>query len=195
MPLSQKILVLWFILLFWAGNVLAQQPAPLINWHADSLLTWSDFKGGVQSDSPFSAYTYYGITYRYTCHERLGKYTVTFTTKSHADPNQCWSKVDKQTPALLSHEQMHFNIAEFFARQLLVAFNNYSYTVNYKDEIKQVYENMAIRHRNMQELYDQQTKHSIHKIMQARWELYIDNILRQPCNLEDALALAPVAGR
>jgi hypothetical protein len=192
MSLSQKILNVWLILLFPAANCLSQS-APRIDWHADSLLTWNDFQGAIDSSSSFSALTYYGTSYQYKCDEHLGKYTIAFTTKSYADPNRCWSKVEKQTPALLKHEQLHFDIAEFFARQLLIAFNSYNYTINYKTEIKQINDDMVAKRNSMQELYDHQTNHSINKIMQARWELYMDNLLKQPLKLEDALALTPVA--
>jgi hypothetical protein len=192
MSLSQKTIYWWAFLIMSATQCLAQ-PAEQINWHADSLLTWNDFKGPIDSGSSFSAYTYYGASYQYKWHEHLGKYTFTFTTKSYALPDKCWSKVDKQTPALLKHEQLHFDITEFFARQLLIALNAHTYSSNYKAEIKQVNDEIVAKRQAMQELYDNQTNHSINKIMQARWELYIDNLLRNPFNLDDAIALAPVS--
>lgn len=191
MSLSLKKACLWLILLMPAAKGFAQSE-PKIYWHADSLLTWNDFKGPIDASSSFSAVTHYGTSYYYQWHQHLGKYTFTFTTKSYVEPNRSWTKVEKQTPELLRHEQLHFDIAEFFARQLLVALNAGAYTTAFEAEIKQVYADVTIKRQAMEELYDSQTNHSRNKLMQAQWEIYVYNLLNNQVTLEDAITHTPV---
>ena len=121
-----------------------------------------------------------------------GSMHFTFATASYMDKSKSWVREGKQTPALLSHEQLHFDISEFFARKLLQALNNYSYTSDYKSEIDQVHQQMADARKAMEEKYDAQTNHSLNKIKQAEWELYVSQLLSKKYTYEEALAKEPV---
>lgn len=47
----------------------------------------------------------------------------------------------------------------------------------------------------MEELYDDETNHSQNKLMQARWELYVDDILSKDYDLSEALAKQPLVSK
>jgi len=103
----------------------------------------------------------------------------------------CLLRDGKQTDALLSHERLHFDISEFFARKLLVALN-YPYTNDYKNEINQVYQQMMDARKVMEETYDAQANHGLNKLKQAEWEIYVSGLLSKDLTYQEALAKEPV---
>ena len=122
--------------------------------------------------------TYCATNYNYNWRLNANKYILSFTTECYFVPSRSWSVKSKQTPELLRHEQVHFDIAEFFTRLLLQTLNKQTYTENYKAEIELVYQDIAKKKQAMQDLYDTQTNHSKNEVIQAQWEQYIASILR-----------------
>jgi hypothetical protein len=156
-------------------------------WSKDSLLTWAEFKAPVDVSSSFDAFTISGITYNYKWHLQNGKYTADFTVTSYFLPGKSWTIADKQTPELLKHEQTHFDISEYFARQLLVAFNSYAFTPQIKEEIVTIYQRIEAERARMETIYDQQTNHSADTKIQNKWNAFIAILLSGNPPLEDTL--------
>ena len=157
------------------------------HWSKDSLLTWSDFKGQMLPSDNLDAFTYTNFNYTYTMETIDGKSKPVFTVDNSFRYDKSWSKPDKQTAALLQHEQGHFDISEYFGRQLLTAFNTYQYTDNIKDERKAIFQKMKTEMAKMHELYDIKTKHSADAKMQAKWNAFIALILAQNVPLDDVI--------
>jgi hypothetical protein len=182
--------ILLFLLIISAPGVFAQnEPKKL--WDKSNPLQWSDFTGPVDASSKHFAHIYCGSNYKYKWVQKDGKYTFTFDVTGNMTPSKSWTKVEKQSPELLRHEQIHFDIAEFFARQMLAAFNSFPYTLDFENEINQIKTKIDEERSAMQLVYDKQTNHFLNKEMQARWELYVADLLSHDYKLEEALLKEP----
>lgn len=85
-------------------------PIPLIKWKPGEKLGWDNFKGGMPRDATKHAETSSTIEALGPCKWETGEYDVQVYAvfsqlNSTTDP-------DKQTPKLLAHEQLHFDIEQ-----------------------------------------------------------------------------------
>ncbi|MFD0750526.1 hypothetical protein ACFQZS_10255 [Mucilaginibacter calamicampi] len=171
-------------------KVIAQDEHKLF-WHKDSLLKWSDFKGPTDASSKFHASTFCEIFSKYNWTVKNNKYIFIFTTGSYLNTSRSWSVKEKQTPELLRHEQLHFNIAELFARRYLQLLNKAVYTSTFKTTIDRINQDNLHTLKVMQDLYDEQTYHSEDKYMQAKWEAYIAKLLNSKGLIDAAMLRGP----
>ena len=86
------------------------------------------------------------------------------------DKSISWCKKQYQSEALLKHEQVHFDIAALYAQKLKEAFENFSYSNDFKNEIVQIFNQKKTEYHLMQQLYDDQTNHSLNILYQKDWE-------------------------
>jgi hypothetical protein len=144
----------------------------LIHWHPDRKLTWADYKGKVQegSDAAASTATYLGIEYNFGRDGFDYKITCSFSkTKS-------WGL--HKTDYILTHEQGHFDIAEIFARKLNKQMGEYKFNpASFKDDLRNIYQSLMAEKDAFQNLYDEETNHSIRKEKQAEWLGKIETLL------------------
>lgn len=169
------------------------QPESRLVWKADRPIQWTDFEGPVDESSEFEANTNSGMNYQWHMDMHAGKMSFKFSVYGFMNKSKSWVRPGKQTDALLKHEQLHFDISEYFARQLLRSFQNYTYTANFRTEIDQLFQQMMQARKTMEETYDAQSNHSRNKIKQAEWELYVAGLLSNNPSLEDAVKNEPVA--
>ncbi|MFZ6663608.1 DUF922 domain-containing protein [Peijinzhouia sedimentorum] len=153
------------------------QSTEMIFWREDLELSWSDFKGEPQLESQYEAMTASGIEYAYEANNRNGKLTFTFKVRAYFNPNTSWLKPSSRTNELLEHEQVHFDISELHARILTKAFDEASFTENFKKEIDTIYQSVIKRRAEMQELYDKETDHSRNAERQKEWIKQVENQL------------------
>jgi hypothetical protein len=144
-----------------------------IQWQADRPLTWKDFKGKPNFKTGYSAITFTSITYDINCQTKDSvSYAITFNLHCLFYPQASWVRTrEHESDDLLSHEQLHFDIAELYTRKLAAAFHSAVFTRNYKEEIDDIYKKNAEEHRLMQVRYDTEVYRSMN--MQLRWQLYI----------------------
>ncbi len=82
------------------------------------------------------------------------------------------SRLDNERESLLNHEQLHFDIAELFARKIrkeifnLKQRNDNLHYIDYKIIYKDLYKD----YRAYQNLYDSETEHSKLVIQQKQWQ-------------------------
>jgi hypothetical protein len=187
-----QIKTLFIILLALTGLKASPQDADKKSWDIANPVQWTDFQGPVDPSSRFAAITHSGMNYTWHRQVTQGQSHFTFTTMSYMDKSKSWVKEGKRTDALLNHERLHFDISEFFAGKLLVAFQDYQYTNDYRNEIDKVHQQMADARKAMEEKYDAQANHGLNKIKQAEWELYVYQLLNKNYTYEEALAKEPV---
>ena len=149
--------------------------AQTIKWAEGDRLTWSDFKGRPNDNSPYFALTQAGITYSYTVNYSDNNYALDFKIGCEFDKRLSWSIKEKQTPTLLQHEQLHFDINELFARKLAAILKAKTYSANYKQEVSEVFAGIIDQIKEMQEKYDIETRHSMNREKQAEWEAVVKN--------------------
>jgi hypothetical protein len=160
-------------------SVLSQSVAPAsdtLYWKTDVKLNWADFQSTAPGGHNFAAYTFTIITMEYEVLERGTQIHPRFTVRSAFQRSKSW--VDRkdplaQTPEILAHEQLHFNISEITARDLRKKLRSKKYTSNYRKEIRGIYE-QAIQHGDdMQKRYDKETRHGLSKEAQQRWSSFV----------------------
>ncbi|UJH92241.1 DUF922 domain-containing Zn-dependent protease [Antarcticibacterium sp. 1MA-6-2] len=86
---------------------------------------------------------------------------------------------------LLSHEQLHFDITELHARKLRKHLSHLSIdqlSKKPKEVLNSFYTKVEKERAAMQLQYDRETKHSLNKEAEAKWQLFVKEELQK---LED----------
>ena len=148
-----------------------------VKWDDNRPLVWSDFKGPVDESKTYSAFTHALCKYSYHWRRTGNTYTVKVKLESYFDEQTSWSRSEKQSDALLKHEQLHFDINELFMRKMMIAFNEKIYTSNYAGELKEIFAQYLKDVQAMQDQYDLETAHSRIRDKQLEWEASIHNQL------------------
>jgi len=152
----------------------------LIGWNAAQKLTWADYKGKPKenSDAAASTATYLGFEFNVRKDGFDYKITCTFSkTKS-------WGL--HKTDYILTHEQGHFDIAEIYARKLNKLMREYKFDKNtFKEDLKTMYQSIALEKDAFQNQYDEETNHSIKREKQVDWLKKISDQLHELAEFSD----------
>jgi hypothetical protein len=148
-----------------------------IQWSAARPLKWDDFLA--RYTSGFEAHADAQIKYHYQKQPVARDYLVNFTVQNVFIPYQSWVKLGSETDTLLKHEQLHFDICELYARKLYIALTKYTYTPNYRNEIRTIATNIFKELKQTQTNYDAETQHFFNKDAQAAWEVLVRRQLAQ----------------
>lgn len=144
---------------------MAQQPGEdLLRWSAGRKLTWQDYKAppNPASNAAATTTTYLSIDYH------IGTDSFSYTIRSWFSRTRSWGR--HKDEHILAHEQGHFDIAEIFARKLQQRMKAYTFNKRtYRKELHKIYTETADEKSAMQQQYDRETQHSIHKEKQAEW--------------------------
>lgn len=149
-----------------------------IHWSADRKLSWQDFKGKPKEESRYSAESSLQISYGLKISNQSGVTEYSFNVDCYFEKNDSWVKTDKKTDALLKHEQLHFDIAEYFSRKLRREFKKSSFTVeNYQSKSTAIFNENFTEYQSYQIAYDEETRHGSLPEEQAQWEERVKNLL------------------
>jgi len=148
-------------------------------------LTWDDFKGDPPpAGSDESAHVFVGAKYgafkMKTKQNADGSFSATSAdvpTYSFIDKTQSGVQAGAKTDALLQHEQYHFDIAEYWAKELAKALNGITGTgataaaaqADCQAKVDAKYQEMDKKCRELQEQYDSETEHGSNAEKQAEW--------------------------
>lgn len=156
----------------------------IISWSANNLIEWSDFKGEIDSTKFGNALTSYKIDIvpdnvmvdEDSNIQEIEKLTVI----ANFYKNHSWTTGTFDNN-LLTHERLHFDIAELYARKIRVRFDSMKkkgearfdvYLGNYKELWQEC--------RLMQKQYDNETNHGVklnkNKEWQKRIKTELDNL-------------------
>lgn len=168
-----KLVCLFLLLVF----CICWQDDNKIIWNADRKLTWDDFIGTPDKSSPMQALTAYRIEYSASGTTKL----VTVVVTAFFKKTDSWLKAGCAKPSLLRHEQIHFDLAELFARKLR---QQLSYCTNLTpenvmDNVKRMCDSSLAVISKTQEQYDKETNHSIIDTAQARWEKMVPEQIKE----------------
>lgn len=107
-----------------------------------------------------------------------------YEVQSYFLPDQSWVKPDIDSPHLLIHEQLHFDITELHARKLRKAMEEFDIesTPNVKPALQAIYKNTEASRANMQKNFDTESRHSLNPEAQIKWQKLIKEELKK---LED----------
>lgn len=152
---------------FFTLGAQAQQTEVL--WTPDLKLSWKDFKGKPDPHSRVAAVTASGISYKFSSLERDGNYEVKYTVDTFFYPKQSWYHPHMCDDIILSHEQLHFDISELFARKMRKIMESTRFTENVKAEVKDIYHQILKELKAFQNKYDEQTNFSRNREAQLHW--------------------------
>jgi hypothetical protein len=131
----------------------------------------SDFTGPAENTIVEQAATYSGIMLGYVEHIEKGETIVDVTVTPYFDVSKSWFKPEGKTPAVLAHEQTHFDITAIKACELAAAIRNAKLTRdNYASVIEQLQKQSSQATGDEEELFDAETKHGIVTDKEAAWE-------------------------
>ncbi len=138
-------------------------------WAPDKRLTWADFKGKIPPAAIPAATTASGISYKYLANLIHHEVDLDFEVNAYFYPNESWYKPEICDNLILSHEQLHFDIAELFARKMRDKLKRTSFSDNVKAEIRKIYKEILQELKDFQELYDWETNFSRNEKKQLEW--------------------------
>ena len=166
-------LLAFFCLFILSG--FAQDTTDKIYWEQDGL-KWADFRGTVNKDSKFDANTNAGLSFAWGLRSENNVIEFNYDVSSYFNPLLSWVKPESDKAYLLKHEQLHFDITELHARKLrkkLSEVNSISLSKDPKAIINRIYQEVENERKNMQLQFDKDSKHSLDKEGEARWQNFV----------------------
>ncbi|WP_299125840.1 DUF922 domain-containing protein [uncultured Winogradskyella sp.] len=159
------------LLLFFVGNNSNEET---MTWNESRKLIWEDFKADPNLESDAVALTASGITFGYSV-KTSGRRIIDFSTsvEAHFYPYKSWYLKEKGNDHILSHEQLHFDITELYARKFREQLKRLKVNQNLKDQMNRLHTAINEALNETQKRYDAQSEHSINSEMQKQWESFI----------------------
>lgn len=165
------------IALLCAGTGYAQDQ---IFWEKGTKLKWSDFKGKPKSDTMKSAMTSSGIKFKVRSADGgEGKMKLIFSISAKFSPQRSWVRPGKESKYLLAHEQIHFDIAELFARRLRKGLTQAYLTNSFQTEFKDVYYSTLQDMEQYKKRFNKATNYSRNKDYHKEWAEKIQKELKE----------------
>ncbi len=168
-----------FLLIYTLAFLSYGQEDQGILWDPEHRLSWSDFKAIPPADSQVAATTASGIAYRFSALEERGEMKVDCTVETYFYPEASWYRPEKANANILSHEQLHFDISELFARRMRKKVAGYRFTSDVKAEMRAIYTETIEEMRDFQKRYDQETNYSRAEEKQREWNHMIAQALKR----------------
>jgi len=172
-----KKLILSTVLLWIVFFGAAQELEESMVWSKDFRLSWNDFKGPIPPDAVPAATTASGISYKYSANLLHHEVELDYTVNAYFYPNESWYKPDSCDELILSHEQLHFDISELFARKMRLILSRTSFTENVKVEVRKIYKEILKELSDFQDKYDWETNFSRNTKAQLEWNARISEAL------------------
>ena len=148
----------------------------IIKWDSNSKLTWADFLG-IEDENVFGyAMTSYKIEVipsevMVDENDKIQNYE-TLNVVANFYKYHSWSI--KSDIELLNHEQLHFDIAEIFARKMRKCFQELQISKESKFSLYiECYNLLWKESREYQKLYDSETRHGLEKEINKQWSIKI----------------------
>jgi len=145
-------------------------------------LSWSDYKGNVNYDSGFIAYTDCKISV--TANNNANKksdihfHIAFYPESSWVDWNVLGKKPHAYADSLFRHELLHFYIGLIAFKKLKMAFQHFRF-IDHQDlsqnrnQITNFLAPYAIMQRDLNSKYDKETHYGTDRFQQHNWEKYI----------------------
>ncbi|CAM4190737.1 DUF922 domain-containing protein [Zobellia roscoffensis] len=160
-------------------SVVSSQEEEVILWNADRKLQWSDFKGSYFKTEWAAATTASGISYSFTSFKKEGQLYLDFVVQSEFYPNKSWYRPELCDSVILSHEQLHFDISELYARKMRERLAKAQFTMNAKAEVRAIYKTVLKELSDFQNKYDRETNFSRDLHKQLLWNKQIEAALKE----------------
>jgi len=145
-----------------------------ITWSEDLTLQWSDFKGEPKPVGDAVATTASGISFGYsTTKSSSGLVDYSFSITAHFYPYKSWTINEPLSNIVLTHERLHFDITELYARKFRQRVSNTTFTNAINKEMERINNAINFELGEMQKKYDAETNHSQNTEQQIAWQHFI----------------------
>ncbi len=166
-----------FLLVLTIVTQCVGQEQEAIMWKPDLKLSWPDFKARPASRSGIAAITASGISYEFSTRNDKDGFSLDFSVNTYFYPEKSWYQPDVCDLVVLSHEQLHFDISELFARKFRDILNKKKFTRNVKSEVQAIFKKINKELAEFQEIYDEETNYSRDREQQMLWNRKIAEAL------------------
>lgn len=165
-------------------QLLLAQDNNRIFWSDSVQLSWNDFQAKPADDQSIAALSSIAIPYSF---ETDGEGEISIQIQVCFVKDESWVKKAEQTPLLLKHEQIHFDIAELHRRKIVKALKEANFTKsNYKEKLESIVgEHWNKIYRNSQDQYDQETNFSQYIKAQLEWSKKLKRLLEEYKNYQE----------
>ena len=171
------LLLLLLPALTWAQRSAPVRPAALLTpppasvpvpWSAGRLLVVTDFQARPAATEAQAALTSARIDASGSCRDNVFVADV----RAVFEPTLSWVRDPATiTPALLRHEQLHFDIAELYARRLRLKFASARPScVQLQSSFNHISRSLYVEWEREETRYDQETNHGLNAVQQTFWE-------------------------
>ena len=161
---------------------LFSQETTAIEYSPSGAFNWSIFKGKVnphhiaEMGKNTGAVTVSSLSYKSELRGRSARIKISALFL----PYKSWTRYPKLEHAeeALNHEKRHFDICEIYARKIRQEISNARFNrYNFNVEVGSIFKKLVTEYRAMQTRYDHETRHSVDKEQQKKWNTYIDSQL------------------
>lgn len=168
----QKLLSVFFCAILFLSFT-EKRNEDYIPWNSKRKLIWDDFKMATPVNTSDAALTttYVGFSFSRNRDE------IKFEIECKFQKSRSWVRVNSDY--ILKHEQGHFDIAEIFARKLNKEITAFLAKSKQHEELNKIYTQVMNEKGDLQQLYDDETNHSIHKTQQTAWDKKIQAMLEE----------------
>lgn len=139
------------------------------SWNEHRQLSWTDFKGAVDTQSDESAAaTCCSIGFKLD-KDTTGTPQITVYNTFYID--RSWVKEDARIGSILAHEQGHFDLCEVYTRKLRASVSGINLaSPTAKQELMKVYSALSDEYEVRQQAYERETAHGTRIAQQVRWQ-------------------------
>ena len=159
----------WLLLIFLSLAGPLFQEADASAWEAGRKLNWTDFKGVPPEAKQVAATTASGISYSFQSEGNRGRYRVDYQVNAFFYPHKSWYHRELCDSVVLSHEQLHFDITELFARRMRKLMDGRTFGPDVRAEVRRIFKQINSELSDFQARYDRETDFSRDREAQARW--------------------------
>jgi predicted secreted Zn-dependent protease len=154
------------LLFFFSGMLhLAWAQTDVISWAKNVKLTWKDFKGKPNMKVSEVAVTNTRIDVQFGFRNNAFTHTISCTFNKQ----KSWTKTSDSL--VLQHEQLHFDIAEKYARLLHKKINEFNFKgTGSEKKLQEIYQITMQQFSDEQQRYDSETDHSKNILQQTEWK-------------------------
>ena len=163
----------WLLLLLLILSGSLCQDSDAIPWEAHRKLNWTDFKGTPPNAKKVAATTASGISYSYQTGGAPGRYRLDYDVTAFFYPHKSWYHRELCDSVVLSHEQLHFDITELYARRMRRLLGGKTFGPDVKSEVRRIFKRLNKELSEFQARYDRETDFSRDREAQSQWNAEI----------------------
>jgi hypothetical protein len=174
--------LLILVLLTSSFNEISDESSKIL-WSEDYKLKWHDFQG--RPDDTRTSEEESATKTRIEVNTKITKAQIEFFVPCYFEKDKSWA-VKSTSPELLNHEQLHFDISEFFARKLRQKLFETKFATSYDIQlkVKEIYHEILLASIDFQNKYDKETNHSKNKDQQFMWNKKVKEMLIKMSNFK-----------